>query len=51
MKKESAADLDLLINHLPLELETASDAALGDPALMSPEAVQTWIKQRKAENK
>ncbi|MFQ5434047.1 MAG: glycosyltransferase, partial [Anaerolineae bacterium] len=44
----SSADLDLLINHLPPELENAEAAALGDPAVMSPEAVQAWIQQRKA---
>lgn len=45
----SSHDLDLLINHLPPELAQASDAQLGDPALMSPAGVQTWIRQRKAE--
>lgn len=43
----SSADLDLLIHHLPPELESASDQELGDPALMSPEQVQQWIKLRK----
>ena len=42
-------DLDLLINHLPQELENATDAQLGDPAVMSPQALQLWIQQRKAE--
>ena len=41
-------DLELLINHLPPELEQATDEALGDPAVMSPEAVGTWIRARKA---
>jgi len=45
----SAADLELLINHLPPELANASDADLGDPAVMSPTAVQAWIQQRKRE--
>lgn len=45
----SSVDLDLLINHLPPELENASVAQLGDPAVMSPQAMQVWIQQRKAE--
>ena len=45
----SSHDLDLLINHLPPELAQASDAQLGDPALMSPAGLQAWIRQRKAE--
>lgn len=45
----SSADLDLLINHLPPELEQADGKELGNPAVMSPEAVQAWIRQRKAE--
>ncbi len=40
-------DLELLINHLPPELEKATDAQLGDPAVMSPEALQRWIQERK----
>lgn len=40
-------DLDLLIHHLPPELASATDAELGNPAIMSPPAVQTWIRQRK----
>ncbi|WP_420645543.1 glycosyltransferase [Candidatus Leptofilum sp.] len=40
-------DLELLINHLPPELETAADADLGNPAIMSPEAMQVWIRERK----
>lgn len=46
---ESAADLDILINHLPPELETAVDKQLGDPAIMSPERMQAWIRRRKVE--
>lgn len=44
---ESAADLDILINHLPPELQEATDAELGDPAIMTPAAVRAWIRQRK----
>ena len=40
-------DLELLINHLPPELENATDAQLGDPSVMSPEALQKWIQERK----
>ena len=40
-------DLELLINHLPPELENATDAQLGDPAVMSPSALQKWIQERK----
>jgi hypothetical protein len=43
----SSADLDLLINHLPPELENADAGALGDPAVLSPEALQLWIQKRK----
>ncbi len=45
----TSADLDILIHHLPPELENATDKDLGNPAVMSPEAVQTWIQNRKAE--
>jgi hypothetical protein len=45
----SSADLDLLIHHLPPELIKADASALGDPALMSPRAVQAWIQKLKAE--
>ncbi len=44
---EGAADLDLLINRLPQQLATATDAQLGDPAIMSPAEVQVWIQQCK----
>ncbi|PIE81868.1 MAG: glycosyltransferase [Chloroflexi bacterium] len=40
-------DLELLINHLPPELENATDAQLGDPDTMSPQALQKWIQERK----
>ena len=46
---QSSADLDILIHHLPPELVNADAGALGDPAVMSPKAVQAWIQQRKAE--
>lgn len=46
---QSSADLDILINRLPPELVNVDGGALGDPALMSPKAVQEWIKQLKAE--
>jgi hypothetical protein len=47
---KSSADLDLLIHYLPHELANADAEALGDPAVMSPEALQKWIQQRKAED-
>jgi len=43
----SSADLDAIINHLPPELESASDADFGNPDVMSPEAMQTWIHERR----
>lgn len=46
----SAADLDLLINHLPAELENAGPDDLGNPAVMSPAALQSWIQQRKQDS-
>jgi hypothetical protein len=45
---QSSADLDVLIHHLPPELADADPGMIGDPEVMSPEAVQTWIQQRKA---
>jgi hypothetical protein len=45
----SSADLDILIHHLPHELEQAKDKDLGNPTVMSPEVVQAWIQQRKAQ--
>lgn len=47
----SSKDLDILIDHLPAELEQAADSDLGNPNIMSPEAVQAWIQQRKKEEK
>ena len=46
---KSSADLDMLINHLPAELEDATDAQLGDPAIMDPAAVRTWIRRCKTQ--
>jgi len=43
----SSEDLDLLINHLPPELEDATDAQIGLPQVMSPEAMQRWIQARR----
>ncbi len=40
-------DLELLINHLPPELEQATDKDFGNPAIMSPEVLQAWIRERK----
>ncbi len=40
-------DLELLIDHLPPELERAADNQLGDPAVLSPAALQAWIQHRK----
>jgi hypothetical protein len=45
---ESYRDLELLIDHLPPELAGAGEAEYGDPAVMSPAALQTWIRARKA---
>ncbi len=45
---QSSADLDVLINHLPPELANADAELIGNPAVMSPEAVQAWIQSRKA---
>ena len=45
----SSADLDLLIHRLPPELARAEAKDLGDPAVMSPAALQSWIRQCKAQ--
>ncbi len=45
----TSADLDILIHRLPPELENASDQDLGNPAVMTPEAMQAWIKSIKAQ--
>jgi hypothetical protein len=44
-------DLELLINHLPPELENATDKDFGDPAVMSPAALQAWIRERKSSDR
>ena len=36
-------DLEKIIDHLPQELETAGEDDYGDPAVMSPEALRTWL--------
>ena len=46
---QSSADLDILIHHLPPQLVNVGPGVLGDPAVMSPKAVQEWIQQLKAE--
>lgn len=43
----SSKDLDLLINHLPAQLEDADNASLGNPELMSPTEIRAWIRKRK----
>ncbi|MCK5829271.1 MAG: glycosyltransferase [Methylococcales bacterium] len=45
----SSADLDAIINHLPQELENVSEADLGNPNVMSPEAMKEWIHERRKE--
>ena len=45
----SHKDLELLINHLPAELENAGQSDFGNPDVMSPAAMQAWIQQRKRE--
>ena len=45
---QSSKDLDLLINYLPPELENVSDSELGNPKIMTPEQVRTWIQLRKS---
>lgn len=45
----SSSDLDLLIQHLPPELANVDAGDLGNPEVMSPEAVQAWIQQRKSQ--
>ena len=46
---QSSADLDILIHHLPPELVNVDAGLLGNPAVMSPKAVQEWIQQLKDE--
>jgi hypothetical protein len=40
-------DLELIIDHLPPELVEAGEADYGNPELLSPAAMQAWIRQRK----
>jgi len=40
-------DLERIIDHLPLELEAAGEKDYGNPEVMSPEAMQSWIRQHK----
>ncbi len=42
-------DLELLIDHLPPELDGVPDAGLGDPAAMSPDQVRAWIQLRRTD--
>ena len=44
---KTSADLELLIHHLPPELANAGAEAIGDPTVLSPEALQAWIQKRK----
>ena len=46
---QSSADLELLLHYLPPELAEADAGSLGNPEVMSPHAVQSWIQHRKAE--
>ena len=38
-------DLDAIIDLLPPELKEATDADFGDPEVMSPDALRSWLKQ------
>ncbi len=42
-----ARDLECLIDHLPAELVDIDPERLGDSEIMSPEALQMWIRERK----
>ncbi|MCP4265989.1 MAG: glycosyltransferase, partial [Candidatus Brocadiaceae bacterium] len=44
---QSSADLDLLINHLPPQLKDIPDRELGNPEIMNPEEILSWIQERK----
>jgi hypothetical protein len=44
---DSHHDLELIINDLPPELVDAQDQDLGDPAVMSPQAMGEWIASKK----
>jgi len=39
-------DLEKIIDHLPAELEQAGEKDYGDPAVMSPEALREWLRDR-----
>jgi hypothetical protein len=39
-------DLEKIIDHLPAELEQAGEKDYGDPAVMSPEALCEWLRDR-----
>lgn len=39
-----SADLDLIIDRLPNELETAGEADFGNPEVMSPEEMRVWLR-------
>jgi hypothetical protein len=45
----SSKDLDLLIDHLPPQLENVNDKDLGNPAVMDPQEIERWILVRKQE--
>lgn len=47
---KSSKDLDALINDLPAQLDSASDAELGDPSIMSPGELEDWIIQIKQQH-
>lgn len=40
-------ELNLLIDSLPPQLQDVSDSDLGNPAIMSPAAIETWIREKK----
>ncbi len=40
-------DLERIIDHLPIELQDAGEKDYGNPEVMSPEAMQKWIRQHK----
>ncbi len=42
-----SSDLDLLIDHLPPELEGVDPGDIGKRAVMGPEAMRAWIRERK----
>jgi glycosyltransferase involved in cell wall biosynthesis len=39
-------DLEKIIDHLPAELEQAGEKDYGDPAVMSPDALREWLRDR-----